>query len=111
MKTAPLPEKTCTIDRLVRQPQHIKAALEGRKTQQRRAGVYGYPGERFYLEGVEFEITDLRQQSLGAMTDADAQAEGYENLEAYKAFILGIHPGMTWNEEGMTWVHAFRRTS
>ncbi len=111
MRNRSFPEKTCSIDRLVRQPQHIQAAVAGRKTQQRRAGVYGHPGERFQLEGVEFEITDLRQQPLGEMTDADAQAEGYESLEAYRAFILGIHPGMSWNEESVTWVHTFRRTS
>jgi len=47
-----LPEKTCSIDRLVTHEKLVAATLDGRKTQQRRNGVYGYPGVCFELEGV-----------------------------------------------------------
>ena len=104
-----LPPKTCSIDRLVRRPELVQAALEGRKTEQRRDGLYAYPGERFTLQGVVFEVVDIRRERLGEMTDADARREGYENLEAYKQAILSIHPGMRWNPEGLVWVHVFRR--
>jgi hypothetical protein len=104
-----MPEKTCSIDRLVTHEKLVVATLEGAKTQQRRDGVYGYPGEVFELQGVSFQVTDLRRQTLGEMTDEDAQREGYPNLEMYKALILRMHPGMDWDLEHPVWVHEFKR--
>ena len=103
------PEKTCEIDRLVRQPKLVAAVLEGRKSQQRRDGVYGYPGETFELEGISFQITELYRQSWGDMADADAQAEGYPSLNMYKDLITKMHPGMSWDDDHLVWVHQFDR--
>ncbi len=103
------PEKTCDIDRLVRHPKLVEAALLGKKTQQRRDGVYAYPGERFELEGVGFTVTALERQSLGDMSDKDAMAEGYPSLDMYKGIILKMHAGMTWNNDDLVWVHSFKR--
>lgn len=101
------PEKTCSIERLVTHGKSVEAAKAGRKTQQRRNGVYGYPGETFILDGVTFVITELKQQRLGDMTDADAIAEGYGSLDNYQQFILNMHAGMTWDPDGVAWVHSF----
>ena len=103
------PEKTCEIDRLVRHPKLVEAALSGKKTQQRRDGVYAYPGETFELEGVGFTVTSLERQKLGEMTDEDAHAEGYPSLDMYKGLILKMHAGMTWNNDDQVWVHCFKR--
>lgn len=103
------PAKTCEIDRLVRHPTLVEAALAGAKTQQRRDGVYGYPGESFVLEGVAFVMTGLERQSLADMSEADARAEGYPSLAAYKELILKMHAGMEWNGESLVWVHKFER--
>lgn len=103
------PEKTCSIDRLVRHPKLVAAVLAGQKTQQRRNGVYAYPGELFVLEEISFEVTDVYQQKISEMTDQDAQAEGYPNLALYKDMILRMHNNMEWNEEGSVWVHCFSR--
>ena len=103
------PEKNCDIDRLVRHPKLVEAALNGQKTQQRRDGVYAYPGESFELEGVAFTLTSLERQRLGDMTDEDANAEGYPGLEMYKALILKMHAGMTWEADSLVWVHSFKR--
>ena len=108
---ADYPEKTCSIDRLVTHEKLVSATLSGTKTQQRRDGIYGYPGETFDLEGIEFSITDLRRQTLGEMSDDDAKAEGYPGLEPYKQLILRMHQGMTWDEEHAVWVHEFARTA
>jgi hypothetical protein len=104
------PEKTCDIDRLVTHPKLVEATLAGQKTEQRRDGVYAYPGETFELEGVEFTVTSLEHETLGDMTDADAQAEGYPSMEAYKALILRMHAGMKWDENHKVWVHKFKRS-
>jgi hypothetical protein len=102
------PEKTCSIERLVTHEKLVAATIAGRKTQQRRNGVYGYPNETFELEGKMFVVTDLYRQTLGEMTDADAQAEGYPNLEMYRDLILRMHAGMEWNNDAPTWVHCFK---
>jgi hypothetical protein len=101
------PEKTCSVDRLVRQKKLVDAALAGRKTEQRRDGVYAYPGETFQLEGRTFEIVSLNHEPLGDLDDAGAQAEGFESLEAYRALILRMHKGMEWDPDHPVWVHRF----
>ena len=103
------PEKTCEIDRLIRHPKLVEAALAGRKTQQRRDGLYAYPGETFSVEGVEFVVTSVERQRIGDMSDQDAQAEGYPNMAMYKDLILKMHANMEWNDDGLVWVHSFTR--
>ena len=103
------PEKTCSIDRLLRHPKLVAAALAGEKTQQRRDGLYAYPGETFVLDDVVFEVSSVERQRIGDMTDADARAEGYPSLAMYRDLILKMHAGMEWNEDGLVWVHNFKR--
>lgn len=103
------PEKTCSIERLVTHDKLVSAALSGSKTQQRRAGVYGYPGEKFTLEGTDFEITGLRTERWGDITEEDAQREGYPNLELYRALIERMHQGMDWDQDQPVWVHDFAK--
>jgi len=105
------PEKTCTLDRLVRQKKLVDATLAGRKTEQRRDGVYGYPGETFTLEDRTFEIVSLTHDRLGDMTTGDAEAEGFSDLESYKALIVRMHRGMEWDPEHRVWVHRYREVA
>ena len=105
------PEKTCTIDRLVTNERMVTAVLNGDKVQQRRNGVYAYPGETFSLEGTEFELTRLERQRLGDMTEEDAKKEGFPDLDAYRKIILHMHHGMEWDEDHKVWMHEFRPTS
>jgi hypothetical protein len=107
--TTNYPAKTCDITRLVSHPKLVAAAIAGTKTQQRRDGLYAYPDETFELEGIRFLVTSVERARLGDMTDADARAEGYPDLESYKQIILRMHAGMTWDEDGLVWVHSFRR--
>ena len=103
------PDKTCEIDRLVTHEKLVAAALQGQKTQQRRDGIYGYPGETFELQGTAFVMKDLRRQNLGDMTEEDAHSEGYPNLDMYRDLILRMHPGMSWEAEHAVWVHEFSK--
>jgi len=103
------PAKNCDIDRLVTHPKLVAATISGSKTQQRRDGLYAYPNETFELEGITFVVTSVDRQRIGDMTDEDAQLEGYPNLETYKQIILKMHANMTWNEDGLVWVHSFKR--
>jgi hypothetical protein len=49
------------------------------------------------------------RETLGQMTDADAQAEGYPSLEIHKDLILRMHKGKDWNSGAKVWVHEFVR--
>jgi hypothetical protein len=104
------PEKTCSIDRLVRHKRLVEAAVAGKKTEQRRDGIYGYPGETFELEGHTFEMVGLTHDRLGDMSEVDAKAEGYATMDDYRDLILRMHRGMEWDIEHRVWVHRFRRT-
>ena len=103
------PEKTCSVDRMVRSGRLVQASLDGKKTQQRRDGVYAYPNEEFELQGVRFRVTSLTRERLGQMTDLSAQAEGFPDLASYKELILKMHPNMAWDPEHLVWVHSYER--
>ncbi len=103
------PDKTCEIESLVRHPKLVEAAIAEKKTQQRRDGVYAYPGEKFELNGTSFEVTSLTRETLGDMDDRAAQAEGCPSMEMYKGLILSMHKGMQWDESTPVWVHSFKR--
>ncbi|AOV07137.1 ASCH domain-containing protein [Sporosarcina ureilytica] len=102
-----LPEKTCSIERLVTVKEDVQRVLNGEKTATRRNGVYAYPGEIMVLEGKEFKVDALYSQTLGEMTDEHAKQEGFETLEAYKQAILALHPKMPWVPKMSVWVHEF----
>ncbi|GKV69499.1 hypothetical protein NCCP2716_19970 [Sporosarcina sp. NCCP-2716] len=101
------PEKTCSVERLVTVPEDVQKVLEGKKTATRRNGVYAYPGEIMTLDGQDFEVKNLYQQTLGEVTEEHARQEGFENLDAYKDSILSMHEGMKWMPKMQVWVHEF----
>ncbi|MDN4606930.1 ASCH domain-containing protein [Sporosarcina highlanderae] len=102
-----LPEKTCSIERLVTIPEDVAKVLDGKKMATRRNGVYAYPDEIMVLNGKEFKIDKLYQQTLGEMTDEHAAQEGYANMDEYKQSILALHPKMPWIPKMTVWVHEF----
>jgi len=102
-----LPPKTCSVDRLVTQEAEIVKVLAGQKTACRRNGRYADIDETLELQGHKFRISNVYQQSLGELTEADAQAEGFTTVEAYKESILAFHPGMPWLPQMKVWVHEF----
>ena len=63
------------------------------------------------LKDTEFTVTDVLRKTLGDMTENDAKAEGYPNLEAYKSIILRMHPGMEWDGSHLLWVHIFEKSA
>ncbi|WHX48938.1 ASCH domain-containing protein [Paenibacillus woosongensis] len=102
-----LPPKTCSIERLVTLPEDVEKVLAGRKTATRRNGRYADVGEVMTLKGRDFVVEQVYSQTLGDLTEEQAQQEGYNNLEEYKQSILSIHPGMRWVPTMRVWVHEF----
>ncbi|MBY0223780.1 MULTISPECIES: hypothetical protein [Sporosarcina] len=101
------PEKTCSIERLVTIPEDVQKVLEGKKWATRRNGVYAYPGEIMTLEGKEYSIDKLYEQTLGELTDEDAKSEGHDTVEDYKQTMLSIHEKMPWLPQMKVWVHEY----
>lgn len=101
------PEKTCSVERLVTAPKEVEKVITGTKRATRRNGRYADIGEQMTLGGQVYTITRVYRQTLGDMTDAQAQQEGYPDLAAYRASILSFHPGMKWLPHMPVWVHEY----
>ena len=42
------------------------------------------------------------------MTDEEARAEGFPDLESYRALIVRMHRGMEWDPDHLVWVYRFQ---
>lgn len=107
-QTQELPAKTCSIERLVTKQEDVDRVINGEKTATRRNGRYADIGEIMTLNGKQFEVHHVYQQSLGELNDDHARSEGFSNVEDYKQNILAMHPGMPWLPHMKVWVHEFR---
>jgi hypothetical protein len=77
----------------------------------RGAGTqYASEGDTFEIDGEAFEVTSVDRRTLGELTDADAQREGSESLEAYKRRMQRVHPGdFTWDDSDEVMTYRFER--
>ena len=75
-------------------PEHVAPIREGRKTQTRRlwkrpmvkvGGTYWAETKMYKPESrfARLKVTRLWKERLGAISEADAKAEGYENADGY----------------------------
>lgn len=80
--------------------------LDGEITQLHRGQQYAEEGDRFEIDGTEFEVREVAQERLGDLTDEDARAEGSPNLEAYKRRIEATHD-VEWDDEDTAVLHRF----
>ncbi|WP_255169224.1 ASCH domain-containing protein [Natrononativus amylolyticus] len=97
------PSELLPSDRMQRQ------VLEGEVTQIHRGHRYAEQGDTFTIEGTAFEVTDVTERTLGDLTDADAQAEGMENLEAYERLLERAHESFEWDDDSEVVRHRFER--
>ena len=92
----------------------INLILEGRKTQTRRTHRYTWkPGRVYHIKTSWFNTTPRRikiirkwRQRLGDMTEEDAKAEGFKNLEEFRRAWEEIHGH--WNPDEEVWVYEFK---
>lgn len=90
---------------------HVKQmALDGDITQIHRGTPYADEGDTFDVEDATFEVVDVTRRTLGDLTDEDAQAEGSENLDAYRARLERAHSdGFEWDDDAEVVRHRFER--
>jgi hypothetical protein len=84
-------------------------ALEGTVTQIHRGHRYAEAGDTFEIDGTTFEITEVRERTLGDLTDADARAEGMADLEAYEGLLERVHEDFEWDDDSEVVCHRFER--
>lgn len=82
------------------------AVADGEITQIHRGDRHADEGDTFVIDGNEYELTDVRERSLGELTDEDARAEGSPDLEAYKRRIEETHD-TTWDDDSTAYLHDF----
>jgi len=85
-----------------------RAAVAGDVTQLHRGDKHASEGDRFGIDDVVFEVTTVREERLGDLTDEDAQAEGSPDLDAYKKRIERTHD-VTWDDDDTAVLHRFER--
>ncbi|ESP88576.1 hypothetical protein [Candidatus Halobonum tyrrellensis] len=90
--------------------EHVRrAARDGEITQMHRGNRYADEGDTFELAGTEFEVTAVEERTLGDLTDADARAEGSEDLDAYRERLERVHDEFEWDDDSPVVRHAFER--
>ncbi|SFS13158.1 hypothetical protein SAMN05216559_4211 [Halomicrobium zhouii] len=81
--------------------------LDEEMTQIHRGDAYAEEGDTFEIDGQTFEITDVTQRTLGDLTEADARAQGAEDLDAYRERLKRAHQDFEWDDDSETVRHAF----
>jgi hypothetical protein len=84
-------------------------ALSGDLTQLHRGDRYADEGDTFTIDGVTFVVTGVDERTLGDLTDADARAEGSEDLAAYRRRLEAVHDSFEWDDDSPVVRHRFER--
>ncbi|MFC7096448.1 ASCH domain-containing protein [Halobaculum marinum] len=82
-------------------------AAAGEVTQLHRGNAYAAEGDTFQIDGTTFEVTAIEHRTLGDLTDADARAEGSEDLDAYRTRLERVHDSFEWDDDSEVVRHAF----
>jgi len=97
------PETLLPSERMVAQ------ALDGDVTQIHRGQQYAEQGDTFDIEGERFEVVEVRERTLGDMTDVDARAEGARDLDHYREILERAHDHFEWDDDSSIVLHRFER--
>ena len=83
--------------------------LDGEVTQIHRGNQYAAEGDTFTIDGTTFEVTAVRERTLGDLTDEDARAEGMDDLAAYERLLERAHENFEWDDDSEVVLHQFER--
>jgi hypothetical protein len=84
---------------------------EGEVTQIHRGQQYADEGDRFEVDGEEFEVVEIRERTLGDMTDEDAQKEGMEDVAQYREMLKRAHDNFEWDPDSDVVLHRVEKVS
>lgn len=94
---------------LIPSPRMVEAAAAGEVTQVHRGREYAKEGDTFEVDGDSFEVVEVRERTLGDLTDEDARKEGMESLEAYRELLRRTHENFEWDDDSEVILHRFER--
>ncbi|ELY84603.1 ASCH domain-containing protein [Natrinema altunense] len=83
--------------------------LEGEVTQIHRGHRYADEGDTFVIDGTTFQVTAIRERTLGDLTDEDARAEGVADLDGYRRMLERVHENFEWDDDSDVVLHRFER--
>jgi hypothetical protein len=84
-------------------------AQDGDVTQIHRGQRYADEGDRFEVEGDAFEVVEVRERTLGDLTDEDARTEGMRDLEQYREILDRAHDNFEWDDDSDIVLHRFEK--
>jgi hypothetical protein len=84
---------------------------EGEVTQIHRGQQYADEGDRLEVDGEEFEVVEIRERTLGDMTDEDAQKEGMEDVAQYREMLKRAHDNFEWDPDSDVVLHRVEKVS
>lgn len=88
----------------------LEAVSGGEMTQIHRGQQYADEGDTFELDGQQFEVVDVTEQTLGDLTDEDARREGSPDLDAYRERLVRAHGGnFEWDDDARVVRHRVER--
>jgi len=85
----------------------ISQAADGEVTQIHRGHQYADEGDTFEIEGETYEITEIRERTLGDLTDEDARSEGMRDLDHYREIMNRAHDSFEWDDDSDIVLHRF----
>lgn len=86
----------------------VDQAAAGEVTQIHRGQSYAEEGDTFDIEGETYEVVEVRERTLGDMTDEDARREGAEDLEGYRRMLEMAHgDDFEWDDDSEVVLHRF----
>lgn len=90
--------------------EHIRQAVASERVSQlHRGDRYADEGDTFDIDGETFEVVEVTERKLGDLTDEDAQAEGSEDLDAYRERLNQAHEQFEWDDDATVYRHRFER--
>ena len=100
---------TIDVDTLLPNERMRRGAGEGEITQIHRGDQYADEGDRFEVDGRSFEVVEVRERTLGDLTDEDARKEGMADLEEYRAVLNRVHDHFEWDDDSDVVLHRFEK--
>ncbi|WP_266074878.1 ASCH domain-containing protein [Haladaptatus caseinilyticus] len=92
--------------------EHIQQAVaSGRVSQLHRGDRYADEGDTFDIDGETFEVVEVTERKLGDLTDEDAQAEGSDDLDAYRERLQHAHDHFEWDDDATVYRHRFEQVA
>ncbi|WP_137283841.1 ASCH domain-containing protein [Halorussus salinisoli] len=102
---------TIDADSLLPNERMRRGALAGQISQIHRGDRYADEGDRFEVDGESFEVVEVRERTLGDLTDEDARKEGMADLEEYREILNRVHDDFEWSDDSDVVLHRFEKVA